>query len=258
MPTDAQDRFSPHLPEHQRDADRRFFAELEVYYRGSLGGDVDKLRNFAKYVPFAEMGKFLARYEIFQRILGVHGSIVECGVFLGGGVMSWAKLSSILEPLNHVRRIVGFDSFAGFPAVDEKDQPRSGPSLASVGTYAAPALDDLREAIRLYDLYRPIGHIPRVELVQGDAVKTTAQYVADNPHLVVALLYLDFDIYEPTRAALEAFLPRMPRGAILAFDELGQRAWPGETLAVLEAVGLRKLRLERFPWQPQMSFAVLD
>jgi hypothetical protein len=107
-------------------------------------------------------------------------------------------------------------------------------------------------------LNRPIGHIERVELVSGDAVETIPAYVEENPHLVVALLYLDFDLYEPTKIALEHFLPRMPRGSILAFDELNQKHWPGETAAVLETIGIRALRIERFPFTPQLSFAVLD
>lgn len=120
------------------------------------------------------------------------------------------------------------------------------------------AYDDLRECVRLYDLNRFIEHIPRVELVVGDAMQTIPEYVENNPHLVVAMLYLNFDLYEPTKMAIETFLPRMPKGSILAFDELNQESWPGETMAVLETVGLRNLRIERFPFTPQLSFAVLD
>jgi hypothetical protein len=50
----------------------------------------------------------------------------------------------------------------------------------------------------------------------------------------------------------------MPKGAVLAFDELNQAQWPGETQAVMETVGLRNLRIKRFPFAPQISFAVLE
>jgi hypothetical protein len=103
-----------------------------------------------------------------------------------------------------------------------------------------------------------LGHIPRVELVGGDACATIPKYLADNQHLVVALLYLDFDLYEPTKVALEVFVPRMPRGSIIAFDELCQKQWPGETAAVHEILGISRLRIQRFPFTPQLSFAVLD
>ncbi len=75
---------------------------------------------------------------------------------------------------------------------------------------------------------------------------------------MVALLYLDFDLYEPTKIAIQTLLPRMPKGSLLVFDELDQAAWPGETLAVLETVGLHNLRIERFPFTPQLSFAVIE
>ncbi|OOK77110.1 putative dTDP-6-deoxy-L-hexose 3-O-methyltransferase [Mycobacterium kansasii] len=52
----------------------------------------------------------------------------------------------------------------------------------------------------------------------------------DNQHTVVALLYLDFDLFEPTLAAIRTFLPRMPKGAVLAFDELNQKYWPARPL----------------------------
>ena len=82
--------------------------------------------------------------------------------------------------------------------------------------------------------------------------------MADHPHLVVSLLFLDFDLYEPTAVALKHFLPRMPRGAILAFDELDNPQWPGETLAVVESLGIRGLKLQRLEWDPYVAFAVLD
>jgi hypothetical protein len=81
--------------------------------------------------------------------------------------------------------------------------------------------------------------------------------VEEHPHLVVALLYLDFDLYEPTLAAIQTLLPRMPKGAILAFDELNKDKWPGETLAAIEGVGLTSLRLRRFPFDSLMSYAVI-
>jgi hypothetical protein len=105
-------------------------------------------------------------------------------------------------------------------------------------------------------LNRPVGHIPRV--VKGDALQTIPTYVDDNKHLVVAMLYLDFDLYEPTKKAIETFLPRMPKGAIVAFDELNQSSWPGETLAVLDSVGIRNLRIRRLLETPALSYAILD
>src|SRR5437773_4010493 len=81
-----------------------------------------QLENFPKYARRQYLKRFLALYELFKLVLPLKGSIVECGVFKGFGLMSWAKLSAILEPENLTRRIYGFDTFEGFAAVSEKDQ----------------------------------------------------------------------------------------------------------------------------------------
>ena len=72
-----------------------------------------KLENFPKYIRRQNLTRFLALYEIFKKVIYIKGSVIECGVNDGFGLMSWAKFSSILEPVNFTRRIYGFDSFHG-------------------------------------------------------------------------------------------------------------------------------------------------
>jgi len=251
------EKFSMLDPHTQTDRDLEYARRIESYYNHSLGTNMDKLRHFAKFVPRQVLGKFLAKCEIFQHVLKVHGHIIECGVLLGGGLMTWAQLSSIYEPVNHVRRIVGFDTFTGFAELTEKDKTNNL-DYAVPGGLATHAYDDLMECVELYDLNRPLGHIPRVEVVVGNAIQTIPEYLDKNPHIVVSMLYLDFDLYEPTKVAIETFLPRMPKGAILVFDELDQAQWPGETLAVMDTLGLSNLRIRRFPFTPQLSYAVRE
>src|SRR5258706_3281099 len=199
-----------------------------------------KLESFPKYVRRQHLKRFLAMYEIFKLVLPVKGSVVECGVFRGFGVMTWAKLSTILEPENLTRRIYGFDTFAGFPSVSNNDS--SGFAKSRIGDLKAPSYDELLALIAEYDRDRFLGNIPKVELVKGDITETDPAFVETHPHLLVSLLFIDCDLFEPTKAALKAFVPRMPKGAILAFDELDNPLWPGETLAALEAVGIKDLR----------------
>lgn len=254
-------RFSMLDARTQTSADDQYATKVQEFFSAGEGDILAKLKNFAKFVPRQTMATFLAKNEIFKQIVDVHGHIIECGVFMGGGLMTWAQLSAIYEPYNHTRRIVGFDTFAGFPSLADQDATAADATLsfAKVGGLAVQGIeDDIRHAVSLYDLNRPLGHIDRVELVKGDAQQTIPAYLEDNQHTVVALLYLDFDLFEPTLAAIRTFLPRMPKGAVLAFDELNQKYWPGETLAVLESAGIRNLRIRRFPFTPQISYAVLD
>jgi len=253
--------FSMLDPRTQTENDLAYYNGMESFFARSIGDNVGKLKNFVKYVPRQNLSLFLGKNEIFKQIVNVHGSIVECGVFMGGGLLTWAQLSAIYEPYNHIRRVIGFDTFDGFPGLSERDMPEKGAEIlhAKVGGLRVDgALADIRETLTLYDRNRPIGHIERVELVQGDALQTIPAYLDANKHAVIALLYLDFDLYEPTKLALESFLPRMPKGAVLCFDELNQKQWPGETLAVLDSVGIRNLRIQRFPFTPQISYAVLE
>jgi hypothetical protein len=251
------EEYESYIPENQRKQDLEYYSRLNDYFSESIGTNLDKLKAFPKYVPVSELGRFLAKDRIFQKILNVQGSIVECGVYLGGGLMAWATLSSIFEPLNHLRKVIGFDSFEGFTDIHEKDKYDED-KLRKKGELNCPSYEDLKECVGIYDLYRPLGHIPKVEIVKGDAMQTIGEYLERTPHLVVSLLYLDFDLYEPTKNAMEKCVPRMPKGAVIAFDQLNQKYWPGETSAVLDSVGLRNLRIERFSFQPQLSYAVLE
>lgn len=244
-------------PANQSPADLSQFNAMQAVFEQASGSFADKMDAFAKFASRQAIAKFLVRYEIFKRILNVNGSIVECGVLHGGGLLAFAKLSSILEPANHVRKIIGFDTFEGFPSVHEADLKGDSAHLKVKGLTGS-GIADVQRAVALYDMNRPLSHIPKVELVKGDLSETAPRYVKDNPHLVVSLLYLDVDLYEPTKAALEAFLPKMPRGAIVVFDQLNARIFPGETQAVDEVLGLRRLRIERFPFDSYVSFAELD
>jgi len=73
---------------------------------------------------------------------------------------------------------------------------------------------------------------------------------------VVSILFLDFDLYEPTKVAIENFYPRIPKGGVIAFDELDNPIWPGETLALLESIGLGSLELQRVEFDPYIAYAI--
>jgi hypothetical protein len=215
-----------------------------------------KLENFPKYIKRQKLTRVLALYEIFKKVVGTKGSIAECGVFRGFGLMTWAHLSAILEPVNLTRRIYGFDSFGGFPSTKKKDRGQLTGSVKK-GAWKSDSLGELRELLKAHDKTRFLGHIPKVELVKGDAAKTIPAFIKDHPHLVVSLLFMDFDLFEPTKVALEHFYPRMPKGSVLAFDELDNPLWPGETTALLQTIGIRKLKIQRLDFDPYIGFAIL-
>ena len=236
---------------------KEFRERLEGYFVSSPGTFVWKLQNFAKYVPRQALARFVVRYEMFKRVLNIQGSIIECGVFGGGGLMIWAQLSAIFEPLNYQRRIIGFDTFAGFTRISKEDKSGKSPFLYP-GAGALDSYDDILESIESYDANRFLGNTKKVFLVKGDMNETVPMYLEQNPETIVSLMYLDVDVYEPTKIALEYFVPRMPKGAVIAFDELNDPDSPGETLALVETFGLNNVRLKRYPYASRVSYFVLE
>jgi hypothetical protein len=215
-----------------------------------------KLDNFPKYIRRQKLTRLLALYEIFKKVLPVKGSIIECGVYSGFGLMSWANMSAVLEPNNLTRRIYGFDTFKGFPAIGKKDQ--SCLMKTKRGQLYSNSFDELQELIEIYDSNRFLGHVDKVKLIKGDVIRTIPEFISKNQHLMVSLLFLDMDLYEPTKMAIEHFVPRMPKGAVIAFDELDNPIWPGETMALMETVGINKLKIERIEFDPYIGFAVIE
>lgn len=240
--------------------DRDYGAAREKYLReitrqASVSAIAD---NFAKYARRQEITRFLARHELFRMVENIQGCIVECGVYAGQGLMSWAQISSIMEPVGGAfRHVYGFDTFKGFPSVHAKDNQGAVELGWRPGDLKMTSDQDLENCIRLFDANRFLPQFSKVSLIKGDFRKTGREFVKRNPHVLISLLYLDFDLYEPTKLALEVFLPRMPKGSVLAFDEINHPLWPGETLALLEKLNLREYSVRKFSYEINMSYIVL-
>ncbi|PLX66988.1 MAG: dTDP-6-deoxy-L-hexose 3-O-methyltransferase [Denitrovibrio sp.] len=234
----------------------QFSATSELFEKDQIDL-IEKIDAFPRYASRQSIAKFFTKYEIFKKIVNINGSIVECGVLHGAGTLSWAKLSSIFEPVNHTRKIIGFDTFEGFVDIHDKDKKGGTSSHFKTGGLTGLNYDDVQKGVEVYDLNRPLNHIEKVELIKGDLCVTAPKYVEENPHLVVSLLYLDVDLYEPTLKALEVFYPRMPKGSIIVFDELNAKMFPGETRAVEEFLGFNNIKIERFPFDSYVSYCVV-
>jgi hypothetical protein len=216
---------------------------------------IDKLESFPRFSTKRSLARFIAKEKLFEQVLNVNGIVIECGVFNGAGLFTWAQLSNIHEPANYNRKIVGFDTFEGFPSVNKVDN--TGVLVSRKGDLKGSSKEEIEMSLEKYQSERHLSHINNVSLVKGDFNITSEQYLRDNQHTVISLLYLDFDLYEPTKKALELFLPRMPKGAVVAFDEINCESFPGETLALHEVIGINHFKLNRFTFEPWISYIVL-
>jgi Macrocin-O-methyltransferase (TylF) len=195
----------------------------------------------------------LTRIHLFEKILEVQGAIVECGVHKANSLFLYYHLSSILEPFNFNRKVIGFDTFEGFRSISNKDDSRTTEMEFSDTDY-----EKIKMWSKLQDLNKAVPHISKIELVKGDATETIPQFVSENPHLIIALLYLDFDIYAPTCVALKHLLPLVPKGGVVGFDEINCKKWQGETIALKENIVIGNVALRKFYYDPWVSYYVVE
>ena len=200
----------------------------------------------------------MERYELYKKIINIPGSIIELGVAGGFGLMSFAHFCSIFEPTHYVRKIYGFDTFKGFPGVHKKDLG-SNASHMKKGGLKFQSFNYIKEAIKMYDKNRFLSHLPKVELIKGDVVKTVPKFIKDNPSIVIAMLYLDIDLYEGTACALKYLLPQVPKGGIIVFDELNHPDYPGETIALKEMKkSISNISLKRLPFASMAAYSIVE
>ena len=229
--------------------EKEYFSKREKFIESKDG--VDIANNPFLYATRQSVTDFQLRVDLFQKVKGVSGHIVECGVNRGNSLMLYSHLSSIHEPYAINRKIVGFDTFEGFRSIDLEHDPED---ISEDDFKVAGTLDTLQESISLYDMNRPISHMSRCETVKGDAVETIPEYVKLHPEMTISLLYLDFDLYKPTLVALQNLLPLVCKGGIVALDEFNYDKFAGETAALKEVLDINNIKLEKFTYTPFVAF----
>lgn len=217
--------------------------------------DAELLDNIGLFLTRQTLSRINFMQTLYEMIVPVHGVIMEFGVRWGQNMALFSSLRGIHEPYNHNRKIIGFDTFEGFPAVAPEDGGHAKAGDYSVSEDWAAQLESILE---FHNANSPIPHKRKFELVKGDATRALPAYLKEHPETIVALAYFDFDIYKPTRDCLEAIQPHLTKGSVLAFDELNMPEFPGETLALREVLGLSRYAIRRDPASPLTSYLVVE
>lgn len=219
--------------------------------------DEELLANLGLFLTSKTLSRILFFHEMYRRIVETHGIICEFGVRWGQTLSLLSALRGIYEPFNRHRKIVGFDTFEGFRGLSEQD----GAACKCVdGAFSvSPDYEAyLGHLMGLQEALNPISHLKKWELVKGDAVETIPDYLSRHPETIISLAIFDFDIYKPTKAALQAIRPHLCKGSVLVFDELCDDIFPGETLALREVFDLGSLRIQRLPITARVSYLVIE
>ena len=183
----------------------------------------DFIDQFSLYAGVHTIGNKLWTYDLFKTTVGVPGDIYEFGCWKGANLMYLAKLNELFEP-SSPKRIYGFDNFSGLPEGSSLD---GSYAKAQAGKYLGNE-QQLKNVIELFELEH------KVKLIVGDALETIPKFKSDNKESLCSLAYIDFDLYEPSAAALRLVEDSISVGGLIIFDEAGTKEWPGETLAMKE------------------------
>ncbi|MCR4321656.1 MAG: TylF/MycF family methyltransferase [Candidatus Brocadiaceae bacterium] len=178
--------------------------------------------HFGLYTGIQTLGTRLAVFEIMKQCLNIPGHIAEFGCWNGNNLIYMAKVLQLLQPNTH-KHIYGFDSFEGLQTFSSED----GESRELFGKYKGNE-EQLRTVIDFFEMDE------WVHLVKGNALDTIPKFEKDNPHLMFSMAYIDFDLYDPCKIALEYVGKRIAPGGVIVFDEALTNLWPGEGRVLVE------------------------
>lgn len=250
-----QDKYA--IKTYMSDPERKTGNELSEAFKSSPIPADQLLSNMGLYLNSKSLSRLLFMDHIYKQVVDVMGVVMEFGMRWGPNTAQFCALRGIYEPFNRHRKVIGFDTFSGFPDLELED---GSSDMMKVGHLATPEgyKSYLEGILRLQEECNPLAHIKKFELVEGDATKTLPDYLQKNPETIISLAYFDFDLYAPTKICLEAIKDRLVKGSVIAFDELNDPDSPGETQALMEVFGLNNVRLKRHPYTSRTSYFVVE
>ncbi len=229
---------------------------FELYKKNPIPND-QVLSNLGLFLNSKNMSRLLFFDYLYKLNLETQGTIMEFGVRWGQNLSIFSALRGIYEPFNRHRKIIGFDTFKGFPSIHPKDGKSS---LMKKGQLDLTKNYEkyLEKIMEFQENDNPISHLKKFEICKGDAKKELLKYLKRNPETIVSLAYFDLDLYKPTKECLDVIKSRLVKGSVIGFDELNDPDSPGETLALMETLGLNNIKLKRFKFSSRVSYFVFE
>ena len=191
-----------------RGRDRMDDLERQARFLGYAG----KILRLAGFLDILDIRK-AALVRLAERLDAVDGAIAELGVYKG-------EFAAVLNRLFPKRRLYLFDTFSGFDGKDLVTEQACRYSTASVGDFS-----DTTAAAVLARLPRP----QQAVVCQGYFPET-----ANGLEERFALVSLDADLYAPTLAGLEYFLPRLADGGVIIVHDWASQRFQGVARAVAD------------------------
>jgi O-methyltransferase len=194
----------------------------------SMGYTISRKPNFdTRTFNPTMLNKRLYMGRLMEKVVGIEGDIVECGV---GSGKSLSAIMTVARYFGRSSQIYACDSYEGLPEYSEFD-----------GNYGG-GKGYLKETIggvkKFLSQYASAEEIQKVRFVKG--------YFADSlPTLQVkkiAFLHADADLYQSYLDVLNNLYPKVVSGGVICFDEYleSEYKWPGGCKAIDEFFGDNK------------------
>ena len=167
---------------------------------------------------------------------------MEFCVRCGQNPITLNNLRGIHEPYNYSRKIIGFDTFEGFSGVSKEDGDYEY-NKSGAFNVTKDHEEYLAQVLRSHKNECPLNNINKNFLIKGDDIKTLKNYLDIHAETIIAFAY--FDIYKPTVECLKIIEPYLTKGSIIGFDGLCDPGFPGETIALRQALGTKNFKIKR-------------
>lgn len=176
--------------------------------------------------------------RLYEKIAGVHGDVVECGV---GKMGSFRVLASLVEKDTTNRVLWGFDSFEGFPSPSPEDESPRNPKK---GEWKFIEPEDVPKVLLVLGFNENFID-KRIKVVKGFVKDSLPQSSVGD----IAFLHLDVDLYESYKMCLHYLFPKVVPGGVVLFDEYMNRdeaeRFPGAKKAIDEYLANSKYEMQR-------------
>lgn len=245
------------IKEYSSDLEKNARSKMIELFKKSPLPENQILSNLGLFINSKELSRVLFFDHIYKKIIDIPGVVMEFGTRWGQNLSLFSSLRGIYEPFNRHRKIIGFDTFTGFPSINAKDG-KSDLMKKGQLSLTKDYQNYLEKILQTLENDNPLNHIKKFEICKGNASVELKKYLKKNPQTIVALAYFDFDLYKPTKDCIKLIKKRLVKGSIVGFDELNDPDSPGETLALLETFDLNNIKLKRLGKTSRTSYFVLE
>jgi len=195
----------------------------------------------------SRISKLIYQYEIYKMIKNLPGDVLEFGVFKGSSLIKFLTFREILEN-SFSRKFYAFDAFGKFPKKNtkkfDKEFIKKFEREAGVGLN----LEKLNNILVKKNF-------KNFNLIKGEILKTSKNFIRKNKNLKIALMHLDMDTYLVTKKILERFYNLVSNNGIILIDDYGVTV--GVTKAVDEFIKKKKnISLRKLSFYKQPSYII--